>query len=227
MTYGGGCLSRTRNGKRGCCRASAAWLLVLLAAPALGAVADQQQLLVDSVAPAFRIGGFTGQELAQVMATGVAGSLVAVRLPVSCTSGSLILEIQSVVGGIPGGVTLAAETFPASSLPPSFAGESFPTLSFFAPATFDAGERFAVVLRSSGTCSVAAGPLGNPYPPGSAYFRDQDTTLDSWSSLGPRDDLPFQTLVDLSGANGGGPATEEDGVTGFLILRCFVDSLGY
>jgi hypothetical protein len=187
-------------------------------------VADQQQLLVDAFAPSFRIGGATEQVLAQTVTAGIGGRLAAARLPLSCTSGSLILQIQSVVGGLPSGVVLASETFSGTFFPPTAPDVEFRTLSLFTPVSFSVGERFAVVLRSSGSCAVAAGPVGDPYPRGNAYFQDLTLPVGAWSALGSRADLPFQTLVDTD-VDGGGPATGEDDVSGFLLIRCFVDSL--
>jgi hypothetical protein len=199
-------------------------LIALSAAQAVGAVADQQQLLVDPFVPGFSIGGATEQVLAQTVTVGIGGPLAAVRLPVSCTSGSLLLQVQGVTAGAPAGVVLASQIFSAAFFPPSSPDVEFRTLSIPSPVEFAVGDRFALVLRSSGTCAVAAGPSGDPYSRGAAFFQDREMPPGSWSALGARGDLPFQTLVGTA-ADGGLPATADEGATGFVSVRCFLDAL--
>lgn len=204
-------------------RAVAACAVIALAGGGAGAAVDQQQPAVDLAAPGFRVGGVTDQVLAQTVTQGLSGSLSAVRLPVSCTSGSLTLQIQSVAGSVPSGVVLASQSVSGAALPPVFPEAEFRT--FFLPVGISlfAGERFAIVLRATGSCEVAAGPLGNPYPRGDAFFRDGASPTGAWSALGARADLPFQTVVDLPGEPG---RVEDDGVTGFVSVRCFLGALG-
>ena len=134
-------------------------------------VIDQQQLSVSPIGrPA--IGGQSKQQLAQVVTAGLTGSLVAVWLPVDCSPFSLPpsdlhLEIQGVSAGSPNGLVLASQTIPGSDLPDF----GLRRLAFSAPASFSAGEQFAIVLTSTGHCRTLLGSIGDPYLAGSAFSR--------------------------------------------------------
>jgi uncharacterized repeat protein (TIGR01451 family) len=166
-----------------------------------GAGIDQQQPLIDSTVGGSGIGGASEQLLAQVVTSGVSGTLTQVRLPVTCDTGSdLIVEIQEVAGSVPNGVVLTSQTIPGTNLPSFFpAPPSFRSLVFSAPVFFSAGTPFAIVLRSAGACGVFQGPIGDPYPGGDGFFDARPNAPDVWVPLGTRSDLPFQTLVDPNG----------------------------
>src|SRR5262249_13510060 len=95
------------------------WILIvglLLAPLGYGLVAgeaatiDQQQPIIDSTAGGLAIGGSSEQKLAQVVTAGVSGFLTGIRLPVSCGTGQLIVEIQGVDQDIPNGIVLTSES---------------------------------------------------------------------------------------------------------------------
>jgi hypothetical protein len=160
-------------------------------------VIDQQQPTIDISVGALAIGGDSTQKLAQIVTTGAAGFLTAVRLPIVCETGSsLVVEIQQVASGVPNGVVMTSQTFPGGSLSPDAA---FKDLVFSAPVSFAVGEQFAIVLKSSGTCAALQGPVGDTYAPGNLYF-DALPNRPGWVCVctfaGARFDLPFQTLVE-------------------------------
>lgn len=164
-------------------------------------VVDQQQPTIDSTIGALYVGGNSEQKLAQVVTAGESGSLVEVRLPVSCSSGNLVVEIQNVVQDMPGGDVLTSQTFSGSGLPGFFPGlVEFRSLGFATPVRLDAGERFAVVLTSAGECAVYQGPVGDSYGGGEGYF-DARPNPPGWvcicDHVGASFDLPFQTVVEL------------------------------
>ena len=176
-----------------------------LLAATLGLI-DQQQLRVSpSGLPA--IGGQSKQQLAQVVTAGLTGSLVAVWLPVDCSPFSLPpsdlhLEIQGVSAGLPNGLVLASQTIPGSDLPDF----GLRRLAFSAPASFSAGEQFAMVLTSTGHCRTSLGSIGDPYLAGSAFARGSPSQTGqygpwlncckfSFPPFAEHDDFVFQTEV--------------------------------
>jgi hypothetical protein len=179
----------------------AALVGTVLAPAAAGAfVVDQQQPDFDPGGNPLAIGGPSDQLLAQVVTTGIAGPLAALNLPVSCGPASnLVVDIEGVSGGLPDGSVLTSQTVAAADLPPFEPGsEAFRTIVFTVPESFAAGEEFAIVLSSAGSCSIVPPTSGAAYSGGSAYFHDTQPGP-YWHSLapplGPADDLPFQTLV--------------------------------
>jgi hypothetical protein len=180
-------------------------LILIVASPvaaaassALGPIIDQQQPVIDSTVGGLAIGGQSDQILAQVVTSGIPGSLEAVGLPVACSSGSLTVEIQRVTGDVPDGFVWISEMIPAESLPSFYpAPPSFRNTAFTTPVFFPAGVRFAIVLSSSGQCGIFQGPPGNPYAGGDGFF-DSRPNPHGWVRLGEfgQADLPFQTLVD-------------------------------
>ncbi|MEW6487583.1 MAG: hypothetical protein AB1578_06675 [Thermodesulfobacteriota bacterium] len=206
-------------------RLAAAALLVAVAAAAAAAVVDQSQPVTDRSALPFVVGGPTNQVLSQTVTAGVSARLSAVRLPVGCLSGTLTLQVQEVSAGLPSGAAVASQSLPAASLPPPPPEVGFRTIAIPGTPFFEAGERFALVLRSTGTCEVAAGPLGDAYPGGEAVFQDRALGPSGWLPLGPRADLPFQTLVEAD-TDRPFPPFPEDRTTGFVSVRCFLAALG-
>lgn len=155
-------------------------------------VLDQEQPLIDST-----VGGAiqSDQDLAQIVTAGITGALTEVRFPVFCYTGDdLIVEIQGVAGGAPNDVVLTSQTIPGTSLPTGSVG--FSSLALSAPVFFSAGSSFAIVLRSTGSCAVFQGPIGDPYPGGDGWFRSASNS-NKWVPLGNfgGSDLPFQTFV--------------------------------
>src|SRR4029079_19771 len=82
-----------------------------------------------------------------------------------------IVEIQGTTAdGLPNGVVLTSETFPASDFPFSIP-PSFRSLVFHIPAApMRVGRQFAIVLRASEVCGVFKGPAGDPYIGGRLSF---------------------------------------------------------
>lgn len=196
---------------------------VLLAASAAAfSVVDQQQTAVDPNAPGFVLGGVPQQQVAQTVTAGVSGELEEVRLPLSCTAGELLAQIQTLRDGDPSGVVVSSRRIPAADLPPAASPGAFRGIVLSPAPFFSAGERFAVVLSSSGLCEVEPGPPGDSYGRGEALFRDRFTPSGTWFALAPPQDLPFQTLVQVP--DGEVPGLDEEAGS-FVFVRCFIDTL--
>src|SRR5262245_5110437 len=171
-------------------------------------VSDQQQPIINTSAGALVIGGASQQKLAQVVTAGVSGSLTMVRFPVACDAlDNLIVEIQGVTAAKPNGIVLTSAVIPGTSLPMFPPPTSFRSIVFSRPAVFSAGSQFAIVLRSTGSCVVFQGPVGNSYPGGFAFF-DSLPNASGWVTFSDGGDLPFQTLVEDGGAT---PLIDFDG----------------
>lgn len=214
---GGGAAAKGRRMRR----AAVAVLATALAGNAAAGLIDQQQPSIDAGAASFRVGGPTRQELAQTVTAGIGGRLVEVRLPVGCATGDLLLQIQEVSGSVPGGRVLATESVSGSRLPATAGLPVFRSLPLAAAPVLNGGTRYAVVLRATGTCEVAAGPVGDPYGGGDGLFRDREAAAGDWLTLGPRADLPFQTVVETSGL----PDLTEEDREAFVRVNCFVQIL--
>jgi len=179
-------------------------LLITAAIAILGATSsadaipaiDQQQPIIDTSVGPLAIGGASAQKVAQVVTAGMSGFLTIVRFPVTCDASSkLIVEIQGVAAGVPNSaVPLTSQTVDGTSLPP-FAPSppSFRSLTLSNPIYLTAGTQFAIVLKSSGSCQIFRGPLGDSYSGGNLYI---DSNQSGWSIPGDRFDLPFQTAVE-------------------------------
>jgi len=174
-------------------------LALFFVAAARGDVLDQSQSLVDTNTGPNAIGGSSDQELAQVVTAGLSGSLTAVGLPVA-GSGTLLVQIEGVSGGIPNGTVLTSQTVAGSSLP-DFATDptGFRFLELSQPVNFLAGDLYAIVLSAlsppSDSFGLLNGPLGNPYPGGDAVFSGL-INPGTWYPLGNgRFDLPFESFV--------------------------------
>ncbi|HLQ22073.1 MAG TPA: Ig domain-containing protein, partial [Gemmatimonadales bacterium] len=164
---------------------------------------DQAEPVARTVAAGYSIftntATSTFQDLAQVITPGVTGNLREVRVPVSaCSAVGLIAEIRTLVGGLPKGSVLASQTVPGSAFPPAVLTSQFTRVVFDTPAAVTSGTPVAIVLRSTGQCNMADGPLANAYPGGDAYFRSDGTPSQDWVLLGPTNgvfDLPFLTIA--------------------------------
>ncbi len=129
---------------------------------------DQEQPLTDT-SVSLAIGGNSEQKLAQVVTVGLGGLLREIQLPLfGCDASDLIVEIQGVTNNMPNGVVLTSQTFPGSSLP---AGPpDFRRLVFSTPIFLTSCSRFAIVLRSAGSCGIAPGHAGDTYAGGDAFY---------------------------------------------------------
>jgi hypothetical protein len=165
---------------------------------------DQQQTAFDLTQFLSMEGGGSEQILAQVVTADLDGLLTEVRFDLREGSGDLIVEIQGVTsGGKPDGSVLTSETMPFGTLPsvlpnaPPFDAH----IVFSTPVCFSAGERFAVVLKSTGYHTLLAGPTGNPYAGGDAFFDARPNPPDVWVPLSNGRDLAFQTFVEVCPLN--------------------------
>ena len=160
---------------------------------------DQEQRVIDAAVGGVVLGGASQQKLAQVVTTGMSGMLTTVRVPVECSSGDLLLEIQGVSSGLPDGIVLTSEVVPGANLPPFFPSPlSFRSLVLSKPVSLDSGTPFAIVFETTGDCGIFQGPMGNPYSGGDGYFDSRLNPPGVWARLLDRIDLPFQTLVDAA-----------------------------
>ncbi|WDI30728.1 hypothetical protein PUV54_12270 [Hyphococcus flavus] len=175
-------------------------------------VVDQEQLITEDSPTA--IGGASEQELAQSFTVGVTGYLTQIRIPVACSTGELIVEIQRLnADGEPSGAVVTGARVAAGDLPAP--PGTFRTIRLSPPLLVEAGDRYAIVLKNeTGVCSILSGPEGDSYP-GGQYFYDSRPNPPGW--VGGKDrpapsstpgDMPFQTIID-------------DGVGGGSSNRCF------
>ena len=163
-----------------------------------------QQPIIDVEALLPGIGGPNSeQKLAQGFTAPATGLLTQVSFPVSCVDGQpLIVEVWEAPAGYPKGNLLSTTSVPASSLPAFPGAPTFRDIELSEPAPVAEGVRYAIVLTvrdlTQSSCSVASGPTGDPYEPGSAWFDARPNQAGVWLRLGPpRDDLPFKTVVTL------------------------------
>jgi hypothetical protein len=149
--------------------------------------------------------GVYAMKVAQVVTGGVAGALVQVRLPVNCPSyasglTSVVVEIQGVTSGKPNGTILASQTVPAATLLGSgtFAAVE-KDIMFSSPASFAAGDRFAIVLSAVGqwSCSIKSAYAGVDYAGGQGFIKSRgiNTGWSDWLPSYAPFDLAFVTAV--------------------------------
>jgi len=176
-------------------------LVVLIAGQAKALPIIDQQSPIDSGATTVSaIGGGSDQILAQVVTTGISGTLLGINLPLFGSSGNLLVQIQGVTGGIPDGSVLLSESFAGISIP-SPGVDGFRALSFTSPITFTAGDLFSFVLSTTSSFGIAKSIVGDPYVGGSAFFDSRPNPIGVWVPLsigGNPDDLAFQTVVDVN-----------------------------
>lgn len=196
---------------------------------------DQRQVSVDTQAASFLVGGESGQALAQVITPGMSGTLAEVRLPIRCATGLLTLEIRGVAEDLPDARVLASESLTTTR---TSADTLYRTVALTARPAVAPGEKIALVLESSGTCEVLAAPAGDVYPDGSGYYRNRTLEPGVWTSLGTRDDLPFETIVErraeevvvhvnLDAEEDIDEKDDKDRKGAFVAVRCFVGALGW
>ena len=161
-------------------------------------VTDQQQPVINTTVGNLAIGWQSEQVLAQVITAGISGYLLAVEMPITRTSGDLVIEIQNVTESEPNGIVLTSETFNGTNFPAADS-TGFRRFNFSTIIGFTAGNVFAIVMRSpEGSYSISQGPEGNPYSGGDGFFDARPNTPGVWVpiSLGTDiSDLPFKTIV--------------------------------
>jgi hypothetical protein len=190
-------------------------------------VVDQAQDASES-AEGLAVG--RGQDLGQTVTAGVSGILSAVRLPLTCSSGTVQLEIQGVDEGLPDGRVLAADSL---TIAPGSLSTSPLTIPVTGLPPFRAGDSFAVLVSASGECVLPQGPSGDSYAGGQGLVRRAGSQV--WEPLAGARDLPFETLVFpraedtvVVGVNldGDQPKDKEEGPQGgYAAVRCFIQAL--
>ncbi|NNE99337.1 MAG: hypothetical protein HKN25_10000 [Pyrinomonadaceae bacterium] len=187
---------------------TAVLILLFVVAPAIACdIVDQEQLMFTTTPIA--IGGDSEQKLAQSFTVGEDGFLTQIRVPVACSSGELIVEIQRLnAAGEPSGAVVATARVAAEDLP-SPASE-FKTIEFSPPLGVVSGDQYAIVLKNpTGTCVILKSAEGDNYA-GGQYFYDSRPNRPGWvggripAPMGTAKDLPFQTVVDNGRPCGGG-----------------------
>lgn len=172
---------------------------VALLASSPSRVLDQNQPNADTGIGGSAIGGpASEQKLAQTVTVGRSGVLTEVRLPIACTNGTLVVEIQGVAkDGTPDGVVRARRAMAARLLPSTFP-PAFQTFRFGSKLEYSAGDRFSIVLRMNNpvaqSCGVFNGPSGDPYSRGEVFF-DARPNQPGWIRTFNDRDLPFETLM--------------------------------
>lgn len=149
--------------------------------------------------PTLAIGGATQQVVSQTVTAGRDGVLVAVRAPLSCADGTLVVELRNVdASGHPGPTILKSATFPAASLggDVTSAFRNFRIAGDGAPLRLTAGQRFAISFSNpTGSCGLWPGPVGDPYGGGSGWADGNDGPIVPVSLGTGRDDIPFRTVL--------------------------------
>ena len=172
-------------------------------------VLDQQAPVADPIPFTFALGGTTSRQvLYQSLTVARNGRLAELRLPIGCESGEVIVEIYNAnADGLPvaGESPRLTRRF-AADLFPEEVSTDFQPLPLGGRVGVTAGERIVIVLSNpTGSCGVAAGVAGDGYLGGTGHG---DDTTDPFppvplneSDTNP-DDLPFQSLVRLTGPAG-------------------------
>lgn len=181
-------------------RLGAAAFVLALVGTNVGAFAQS----IDQSAPAaslntLAIGGATEQVVSQTVTAGRSGRLVAVRAPLGCTDGTLVIEIRNVnADGQPGATVLKSVSFPAADLGGGVtsAFRNFRIAGGGAPVALTAGQRFAISFSNpTGSCGLWPAPEGDPYTGGTGWADANDGPIVPVSLGSGRDDIPFQTIV--------------------------------
>ena len=153
-------------------------LLALSAPAAIAAdIVDQEQTMTTTTP--FAIGGDAEELLAQSFTLGMAGEMTHIRIPVACSSGELIVEIQRLgADGLPNGDVVTRARVPAADIPPPLG--DFVSIYFSPPVTVSPGEKYAIVLSNpTGECGMLSGPAGDSYP-GGQFFYDARPDEPGW-----------------------------------------------
>lgn len=184
--------------------ALAAAALVSTAVFAAAPVLDQSAPADPGAPFTWALGGPTNQVLAQTVTVGIGGRLPEVRVPIGCSSGTVVAEIRDVdVTGEPGTTVLVRRRYRADFFP-VIVSATFQPLRLGGRVRVSVGDRVAIVLSNpTGSCGVQPGPSGDPYAGGTGFSSD-DLDPGVWvplnTGMGSTDDLPFQTYVRVTGA---------------------------
>jgi hypothetical protein len=107
----------------------------------------------------------------------------------------LIVEIVSVDGSHPGTTVLGRGEVAADQLPSP--ADTFRAIQLETPVRMRAGQRFTIVLRTIGTCTVARPAAGDTYKRGDLFI-DSRPGPKAWvpaRDIDPFFDLAFRTYV--------------------------------
>jgi probable HAF family extracellular repeat protein len=129
--------------------------------------------------------------IGQVLTAGVDGTLSAVRMSMTCTSGAVYLEVRDAFEGRPGTQVLAQRFFPEAAL-------AFPTADWrtiaFPSVLVRRGEQFAITVLAAdfGSCTIRSGAAGQTYGGGDAFSTPPWDQI-NWSN--ENRDLAFETMM--------------------------------
>ena len=186
---------------------SVAVALLWCASAEAALVVDQEQSTVlADMSVVYAVGGSSNQVLAQTVTAGMTGNLAAIELPIGCQDGTLVIEIVSLSGDVPGTTVLGSVSVPSAEIPES----EWRRFELDRPIRMSAGDRFAIVLRNpTGACGWRRAPEGDLYTGGEGYFfNNTPGTTEPWVLIGfipgETDDMPFRTLIDRPSGGGGG-----------------------
>ncbi|HRN62971.1 MAG TPA: hypothetical protein PLF73_10970, partial [Luteimonas sp.] len=158
------------------------------------------QVNIDARGGILELGGSSAQRLAQVFAIARPGYLSHVMVPMSCQPDADVrVTIEKTTSGAPNGAMLAYEELrgrPYTSGPTPAVGMRM--IEFTRPPLLGPGE-YAVTLAVKGKydCGVYAGPHGDTYPGGAAYFiarPNPPVWIELFDAGGTRD-LAFQIYL--------------------------------
>jgi hypothetical protein len=179
----------------------AAFSLVMFLSPAfaqgVGRFVDTANFSMDFAAGTEAIGGASNQRLAQTLTVEIGGTLEGVFVPVSCSSGHLVVEIHDVVSGQPGPTVLAHRSVAAAQLMSNALHFTFVPIPGALPLA--PGQNIAIVLDSPhGTCGCLQSQATSDYPAGHGFFEALPNPP-GWIPFstfpGTPDDIPFQLVV--------------------------------
>src|SRR4029077_21230476 len=175
------------------------YLLGATQIPTLAAASTiDQSNAINPTGSGYSFSHSTGAEVGQTVTAGITGTLDAVDLAVTCTTGAVLtVQITTVDAlGRPGASALAALAVNG----PLANDGTFKHFGFAAPATFAAGQQFAIVMLETGTasgvsCSTLHGAPGDPYSGGNGYYGNNSSGgwIPLTTDVGM--DWPFQTYV--------------------------------
>lgn len=153
----------------------------------------------------YAVGGPSAQVLYQSLTVGLGGRLAELRLPIGCESGQVILEIFDADSNglpIPESSARLTRRYRADFFPVEVFID-FQTLPLGGRVSVNPGDRIVIVLSNpTGSCGIAAGQNGDGYLAGTGHGDDTTNPFPPVPlniSPGGGDDLPFQTLVRLTG----------------------------
>jgi hypothetical protein len=185
------------SGKLALATALACALCLIVPGAALAGTIDQQQ--TGATGPQAEV--YSNQSWAQTFTAGLSGGLDQVDLNLaqqilghSAPTTALTVEIRNVVGGVPGGTVLGAQSI-APTAPPVYPANGFVAVSFSPSVPVVAGSQYAIVASTTGGSSGEYGWYGaggDTYTHGDPFF--QQPPAGAWMMPATLD-LAFRTYV--------------------------------